>query len=74
MTKKEQAVEQVLHYTRPLLADDLVEIGGEDLRGRNSKKARHVERVWALMAKLELTHNDVCPRKRRHRTPSLKLQ
>jgi hypothetical protein len=40
---------------RGLALDDLIQIGGEDLRPPNPKrveKARHVEKVWALMARL----------------------
>ena len=42
---------------RGLALDDLIQIGGEDLRPPNPKrveKARHVEKVWALMARLSV--------------------
>jgi hypothetical protein len=67
-----------------LSVNDLIEIGGEDLRAGNPirvEKARRVERCWSLMAKLGvdfrdfedlalLTPDKSAPR-RRHRVESL---
>jgi hypothetical protein len=86
-----QAVAEVREYMRRsrLTLEDLVEIGGEDLRARDPKrrrKALHVEKCWALMARLHIKHIDLelprefaglavpepdfRPRRRRHRTAS----
>lgn len=57
-----QAVEQVREYmrSRKLTLTDLIEIGGEDLRGGPlRKRALHVEKCWALMARLEVKHVDL---------------
>jgi len=77
------AVEQVREYMRRhrLSLADLTEMGGEDLRSANPKrrrKALHVEKCWALMARLHVRHVDLesasvpdfRPRRRRHRAVS----
>jgi hypothetical protein len=71
-----QAVEQVLELMRRLQVtpDDLVEFGGQDLppkrsappspgtpEGRRAEKAHRVERCWALMARLGVTHAALAP-------------
>jgi hypothetical protein len=41
---------------------DLIDIGGEDLRSADPKrrrKALHVEKCWALMARLQVKHIDL---------------
>jgi len=58
------AVEQVREYMRRhrLSLADLTEMGGEDLRSTNPKrrrKALHVEKCWALMARLHVRHVDL---------------
>jgi hypothetical protein len=57
-------VDQVFEFMRRhgLLLEDLVEVGGEDLRSSNSRraeKARRVEKCWALMARLGLKFSDL---------------
>ena len=54
-----QAVVEVFDFMarRGLALADLIRIGGEDLRPPNPKqveKARHVEKTWALMARLSV--------------------
>jgi hypothetical protein len=47
---------------RGLALDDLIQIGGEDRGPSNSKrveKARHVEKIWALMARLSVKFADL---------------
>jgi hypothetical protein len=46
--------------SRRLSLADLTEVGGEDLRlAKTRKKALLVERCWALMARLGVTHADL---------------
>jgi hypothetical protein len=60
----EAHVAQVREYmrTRKLSIEDLIEIGGQDLRSPHSaqcEKARRVENCWALMARLGVKHPDL---------------
>jgi hypothetical protein len=79
LRQHEQVIAQVLDYMRrhKLTADDLVEVGGEDLRSRSQRirrKVLHVEKCWALMARHGVKHTDLAPkaaRRRRHRRPSI---
>jgi hypothetical protein len=64
--ERASAVEQVLDYMRRrrLTIDDLVEIGGKDLRSRSPRlrrKVLHVEKCWALMAHHGVKHADLAP-------------
>jgi hypothetical protein len=57
-------VEQVHEFMRQreLSLDDLVEIGGEDLRAPDpglAGKARCVEKCWEMMARLGVKHLDL---------------
>jgi hypothetical protein len=69
-------LEQVLELMRRfrVTPDDLVEAGGQDLpskgfappapgtpEGRRAEKAHRVERCWALMARLGVTHMALAP-------------
>jgi hypothetical protein len=59
-----QAVIEILDMLRlrGLALDDLIHIGGEDLESSNPKrveKARHVEKCWALMARLSVKFTDL---------------
>jgi hypothetical protein len=52
-----QAVAEIFDFMRKqrLALEDLVECGGAELKSSNPKtreKARHVEKCWALMARL----------------------
>ena len=52
---------QLLHHYG-LQLNDLYEIGGEDLRSsqaRERERARRAEQMWAAIAKLELTWEDL---------------
>jgi hypothetical protein len=60
----DSAATEVLKLLRHCRLDltDLVAIGGEELRHPNpmiSERARRVARVWARMARLGLTYNDL---------------
>jgi len=62
--KPRQAVVEILDFMhkRGLSLDDLIEVGGEDLKSSNPKrveKARHVEKCWALMARLSVRFADL---------------
>jgi hypothetical protein len=57
-------VDQVFEFMRRhgLSLEDLVEVGGEDLRSSNprrAEKARRVEKCWALMARLGLKFSNL---------------
>jgi hypothetical protein len=57
-----RAVAQVYEYMRQhrLSLSDLTDIGGEDLRSPKRRlKALHVEKCWALMARLHVRHVDL---------------
>ena len=62
--KPRQAVVEVLDLMRKrgLSLDDLIQVGGEDLKSSNPKrveKARHVEKAWASMARLSVKFADL---------------
>jgi hypothetical protein len=62
--EREEHVEQVREFMgrRDLSLDDLIDIGGEDLRSLDpglAGKARCVERCWELMAKHAVKHLDL---------------
>jgi hypothetical protein len=64
VNKPRPVVVDVLDFIgrRGLSLDDLIQIGGENLRPPNPKrveKARHVEKVWALMARLSVKFADL---------------
>jgi hypothetical protein len=47
---------------RKVVLDDLIGVGGEDLKSadpRRAEKARHVEKCWSLMAKLGVKFVDI---------------
>lgn len=59
-------IAQIREYMRQkkLTPDDLIEIGGEDLRSvdpARAGKARCVEKCWALMARSGVKHIDLAP-------------
>ena len=48
---------------RKITLDDLANFGGKDLKSSDTsrvEKARHVEKTWALMARLGLWYADMC--------------
>ena len=62
--KPRQAVVEIFDFMRKrgLAPDDLIQIGGEDLKSSNSKrveKARRVEKCWSLMAQLSVRFADL---------------
>src|SRR5262249_36760069 len=62
--ERQGRVEQVFEYmrARKLSLDDLIEIGGEDLRSPKPaivSRARAVERCWELLARLGLKYADL---------------
>jgi hypothetical protein len=62
--RQAQAVAEIFDLMRKygLALDDLIQIGGEDLKSSNPKrveKARHVEKAWALMARLSAKFADL---------------
>src|SRR6516165_218338 len=62
--KPRQAVVEVLDLMRKrgLSLDDLIQVGGEDLKSPNPKrvkKAHYVEKAWALMARLSVKFADL---------------
>jgi hypothetical protein len=59
-----QAVAEIFDLMRKdgLTLDDLIQIGGQDLSSSNPKqvaKAHHVEKTWALMARLSVKFADL---------------
>jgi hypothetical protein len=62
--KQRQAVVEILDFmrSRDLALDDLIQIGGEDLKSSNPKcaeKARRVSKCWELMARLSIKFADL---------------
>jgi hypothetical protein len=62
--KPRQAVVEILDFMRKrgLTLDDLIEVGGAELKSANPKtreKARRVEKCWSLMAKLGVKFTDL---------------
>jgi hypothetical protein len=62
--KPRRAVLDILDWMRRrgLTLNDLIQIGGEDLKSSNPKrveKARHVERCWSLIARLSVKFADL---------------
>jgi hypothetical protein len=62
--KPRQAVVEILNFMRKLglTLNDLIQIGGEDLKLSNPKrveKARRVEKCWSLMARLSVCFADL---------------
>jgi hypothetical protein len=62
--RQTQAVGEIFNLIRRygLALDDLVQIGGEDLKSSNPKrveKARRVEKCWSLMARLSVRFADL---------------
>ena len=62
--KPAPAVIEIFDFMRKrgLSLDDLIQVGGEDLKSSNPKrveKARHVEKAWASMARLSVKFADL---------------
>ena len=73
----ERAVVEIFEFMRKrgLSLEELIEIGGEDLKSSNPKKvekAKRVEKCWSLMAKLGVKYADLENSPSNHPTKSVR--